>query len=77
MKNCTQKLTYFVCSFCLIHTKETKNKNKLFNSNAHEEKFIWKKGNLFDLHTSLNAKSKKKELQKVKSFQIEWVFFMY
>ena len=40
MKNCTQKLTYFVCSVCFIHTKETQNKNKLFNSNAHEEKFI-------------------------------------
>ena len=40
MKNCTQKLTYFLCSFCFIHTKETKNKNKLFNSNVHEEKFI-------------------------------------
>ena len=43
MKICTKKLTYFVCSLCLIHTKETeKNKNKHFNSNADEEKFIRK-----------------------------------
>ena len=65
MKNCTKKLTYFSCSFFLIHTKQTrkikkhfrKNKNKRFIFNVEE-----KKGYLFDLYVSLIE-----ELQKLKS----------
>ena len=56
MKNCTKKLTYFVCSFfCLIHTKETeKIKTKILIQMRTKKKFIRKRGNLFDLYASLN-----------------------
>ena len=55
MKNFTTKLTYFVHYPLSTHKGNRKNKNKHFNSNAQEEKkFIRKKGNLFDLYTSLN-----------------------
>ena len=47
MKNCTKKLTYFVCSFCLIHTKEREKtktkilirmrKNKFHSKEFHRE----------------------------------------
>ena len=30
MINCSKKLTYFVCSFCLIHKGKRKNKKKRF-----------------------------------------------
>ena len=73
MINCTKKLTYFVCSFCLIHKGKRKNKKKkiLFRIRKNK-KFTQKKGNLLDLHASLNEW----ELQKVKSFQRESVFIM-
>ena len=55
MKNCTKKLTYFVCSFCLIHTKEReKTKTKILIRMRKNKKFTRKKGNLLDLHASMN-----------------------
>ena len=50
-----KKLTNFVCSFCLIHTKETKKiKTNILIRMRTKKKFIRKKGNLFDLYASLN-----------------------
>ena len=50
-----KKLTYFVCSFCLIHTKETeKIKTNILIRVHTKRKFIRKKGNLSDLYASLN-----------------------
>ena len=73
MKDCTKKLAYFVCSFCLIHTKEAeKIKINILIRMRTKKKFIRKKGNLFDLHESSNEW----EFQKVKSVQIKSVFFM-
>ena len=70
MKNRTKKLTYFICSFCLIHTKETeKIKTNILIWLCTKKKFIRRKGNLFDLYASLNEW----ELQKVKSVQAESV----
>ena len=72
-KDCTKKLAYFVCSFCLIHTKEAeKIKINILIRMRTKKKFIRKKGNLFDLHESSNEW----EFQKVKSVQIKSVFFM-
>ena len=73
MKNCTKKLTYFVCSFCLIHTKETeKIKTNILIRIRMKKRFIRKKRNLFNIYASLN----KWKLQNVKSVQTESVFFM-
>ena len=73
MKNCTKKLAYFVCSFCLTHKKETeKIKTNILIRMRTKKKFIRKKGNLVDLYSSLNEW----ELQNAKSVQAESVFFM-
>ena len=61
----------FLFIFSYPHKANTKNKNKHFNSHV-QEKIYSKKGNLFDLHVSLNEE----ELQKVKSVQTESVFLM-
>ena len=55
MKNCTKKLTHFVSSSCLIHTKEReKTKTKILIRMRKNKKFTRKKGNLLDLHASMN-----------------------
>ena len=55
MKNCTKKLNDFVCSFCLIHTKETKKiKANILIRMRTKKKVIQKKGNLFHLYATLN-----------------------
>ena len=66
MKSSTKKLTYFSCSFFLIHIKQTRKiKNILEKIKTNMLFPMWKKkkGNLFDLYVSLIE-----ELQKVKSF---------